>query len=447
VTTRTLGGLAALAALASACASPRAAPRELPEPLYAAAPAATAQRDEEDDEEIEDDHASAERIADVLQRVASARGLPVRREVRGRVVERPEMLEQVRARIEAETPRDLLRLQGEALTALELVPPTYDVPDGLYRLLEGQVAGFYDQTREVLFLAEDLDRAEAFETLAHELAHALQDQAYSLDALLAYAPGQGDRLAAVHALAEGDATSASFDVAMGSAFRVSEGLLRKMIAATTAFSTAGAATPRFLQASLTAPYADGFACVQRLRREGGWPAVDRVWAAPPETTEQLLHADKLAAREPALAVAPPRLEALGPGWTADYVDVMGELGLRTVFEDWTSGALAEAAAAGWGGDSFLVARRAGPAPGDESFAVAWRVRFDTPRDAAEARAVLERRWGTTCRERADRGPLTWASARDEVALVAGPLTRRGATRTSAASCADATRWVADLLRP
>ena len=57
-----------------------------------------------------------------------------------------------------------------------------------------------------------------------------------------------------------------------------------------------------LQSSLTAPYVDGFALVQELRRRGGWPAVDKALKSLPATTEQLLHLDKLDAREAALAV-------------------------------------------------------------------------------------------------------------------------------------------------
>ena len=61
-------------------------------------------------------------------------------------------------------------------------------------------------------MASDLGEDEAEATLAHELVHALQDQRWDLESRSRYRPGDGDRSEAVSALAEGDATSAMFDV-------------------------------------------------------------------------------------------------------------------------------------------------------------------------------------------------------------------------------------------
>src|SRR6185437_16309232 len=105
--------------------------------------------------------------------------------------------------------------------------------------------------------------------------------------------------AAAHAVIEGDATSASLDVVAGSAFDVSETALRTLLELSGGAS--GVASPHVLQASLSAPYADGFAFVQRERRRGGWAAVDAALLSPPVSTEQLLHADKYAQREPPIA--------------------------------------------------------------------------------------------------------------------------------------------------
>ncbi len=139
-----------------------------------------------------------------------------------------------------------------------------------------------------------------------------------------------------------------FDVVAGSAFAVSEGALRALLADSNKASDVGATTPHVLQASLAAPYADGFAFVQRQRTAGGWSAVDAALRAPPLTTEQLLHADKYASREPPMPVAVPGVGALGPGFRAVLDDVVGEQGLRLMLEEWTTGPVAERGAAGWG---------------------------------------------------------------------------------------------------
>jgi hypothetical protein len=443
--------LAAAAALALGlgCAPPGPPAAQLPAKAPAAAAAAPPEGAPLVEACDEDDALRLVRgeVRRVLDRVAELRGLPVRRDVPSRVLDRAAILEQIRAHVDRELPEGVLASQGEVLASLELIPVDYDFAAGMYRLLEGRIAGFYEPEDATMYLVSDLSEAEAEETLAHELVHALQDQSYSLGRLLKFTAGDGDRLAAVHALVEGDATSAMFDAVAGSAFAIDEAVLRRLVAASTALSSVGD-TPRLLQESLGAPYTDGFAFVQSLRRKGGWPAVDEVWRAPPESTEQLLHPEKLAAREPAVAVAVPPIAALGPGFRAVFDDILGEQGLRIAFEEYAPRDLALAAAAGWGGDRLVLARRDDPEdPGRRAFALAFRLRFDTAADASEAARVLARRFGKACRMRAELGPVAWAARGRDVALVAGPYERRsGGGAGAAGSCAGARAWLAEVVR-
>src|SRR5262249_11497474 len=155
-------------------------------------------------------------------------------------------------------PPEVVAHQGEALAALELVPPDYDFMTGMLKLLEGRIAGFYEPEDQTMYLADDLSDDEAVETLAHELVHALQDQSFPLRPMLEFAAGDSDRVTAAHAVIEGDAMSAMLDVVAGSAFNLSETALRRLISASTALSLVGMETPRFLQSTLNAPYTDGF---------------------------------------------------------------------------------------------------------------------------------------------------------------------------------------------
>lgn len=388
------------------------------------------------------------RVRAMLARVARARGLPSTREIEIAVQGRDELLARIRAHVDREMPADVIASQGEVLTALELLPPGYDFLEGTYRLVGGRVAGFYEPEDRTMYLVDDLSDDEAEETLAHELVHALQDQRYDLAALLRYAPGESDRLTAVHALIEGDATSAMLDVTIGSAFNISDAWLRRLLTASTALSPEGAATPPVLSASLTSSYADGFAFVQALRTRGGFPAVDEALRAPPTTTEQLLHLDKFTAREPALAVAKLPLDALGPGFRAVIDDVNGEQGLRIMLEQWAPRARAEEAAAGWGGDRYVVARR-DEGEGKHAVALGMRMVFDTAKDAGELAAVLSARFGASCRERPALGPLTFRRQGLEVALVAGPFARTAGSKATASAghCAAAEAWAVALLKP
>jgi hypothetical protein len=105
----------------------------------------------------------------------------------------------------------------------------------------------------------------------------------------------------------------------------------------------------------------GLDFVSAVFNAGGWEAVDALYAAPPTTSEQIIHPEKFTANEQAVAVSDADLSTtLGAEWS-----VMGQGGLG----EWltylmlTQGAnpaaridpvIASEAAAGWGGDNFHV---------------------------------------------------------------------------------------------
>jgi hypothetical protein len=438
--------LTALLALAGCAATPASLPPPTPTPpppLQVAAP--TPAPPPAEDAAAREQSA---RVARMMKRVAAARGLPVLRPVAVGVLNRTQILAKIRAHVEAEMPPEAIAHEGEVLAALELVPDDYDFLEGSYKLIQGRIAGFYEPADRTMYLADDLDEDEAEETLAHELVHALQDQSFPLAPTISYKPGDGDRTAAAHSLIEGDATSAMFDVVAGSAFNVNERMFSGLVAASTALSTEGAVTPHLLQASLGAPYTDGFRFVQARRAQGDWPAVDAVFRALPTTTEQLLHPARYDAREPAVAVEVPSVLPLGEGFRAALDDVMGEQGMRLGFAEWTQRDVAERAAEGWGGDRYVVARRDLPGPGGRhQIALGWHMVFDSARDAGEAAAVLQGRFGAACRERPTLGPITWKREGLAIALAAGPFERTTPKPTSAGSCAVARSWVSAMLEP
>jgi hypothetical protein len=255
-----------------------------------------------------------------------------------------------------------------------------------------------------------------------------------------YKPGEGDRSSAVHSFIEGDATSTMLDITLGSAFEMDEDALRVAFVASTLLSEVGAKTPRAINSSLVAPYVDGFACVQALRRRGDWRAVDDIWRTLPETTEQLLHIDKLLAREPAEAISTPSLGVLEKdGYRPVVEDVMGEQGLRILLEDIAVRKVAKEAAAGWGGDKVVVAERL--VEGKRQIATAFRLRMDTVVDAAEVATLFERKYGKKCRERDSLGPVAWEIQGRDILLVAGPYERNVTGPRSIGSCAASKAWL------
>jgi len=426
------------------------------------------------------------KIADFLTRVAEARRLEPRARVEGQELDRAALIASVRAHVARELPPDVIRNQGELLVGLGLVPPEFDYEEGTFRLLEAQLAGFFEYRDKKMYLAADLDASAADLTLAHELVHALQDQHFDLASRMAYQPEANDRASAFQALAEGDATSAMMDVMAPErrlAVEMPDDIFAAGIEGSMSASTAGEVAPQVLRSSLIAPYIDGVLFVHALRRRGiargsadptGWAEVDRAWQSPPETTEQLLHIDKYDAREPAEKLGPvvPPAES---GWSIFYEDVFGEQGLRISAEQWMPKKAAALVADGWGGDRLAVFRRSlpndppsgsGASPTTPStrvpsgiYAVAWHIRFDAGRHDldAEARQAFkalaeslrprrEASGNTTCVERGALGPLAIARSGRDLVLAAGPYEHDGVRLRAAAHCAQTVRWATDILR-
>jgi hypothetical protein len=399
-------------------------------------------------------------IDKMLRRVELARGLKATKPVPGALLDREALIAQVKDHVAKELPPEAIRNEGLALQLLGFVPTQFDYEQAEYKLLQEQLAGYYEPADGTMYLASDLGDDDAEATLAHELVHALQDQRWDLEKRSKYRPGQGDLSEAVSALAEGDATSAMFDVMIAHAAPgsgktaidmpddvFSEQLLNGMN------EGASASAPHVMRSSLVAPYVYGTLFVHALRRQGGWYEVDRAWDDPPTTTEQILHVDKWRAHEPALVVAAPTFAALGTGWTAADEDSEGELGARIAYEEWMPKKEAAEASAGWGGDRGVLVVNGARA------AFAWRLRYDPGKTkdelAIRAFAALAAALGGSartlgdqgfvCRERPDRGPLAMTRAGADLIFTVGPTTTTtSGPWKSAGSCAVARRWTKEI---
>lgn len=405
-----------------------------------------------------------------LKLVAEVRELEPAGGVKGRVVSREEMLRKVKEELRTQMPPTVLAAQREMLVLLHTVPLDFDYEAAVLELMGDQLAGFYEPRDKTMYLAGDLGSAGSGETLAHELVHALQDQHFNLGQYLDFREDQGDFQSAVHTVAEGDATSAMIDATYGqAAIDLGDGRLQAAFRVSAELGS-GPAVPSIIKRSVVAPYVDGLEFVHWARRRAGWQEVNRIWRQLPQSTEQVLHPEKLLAREiPVDVQAPPGPRA---GAESVYRDVIGEQGLRLLFEEWMPRFKAEESASDWAGDRLVVFRDA-----DRRFALAWRVRYDTESAGergmmAFARGILAAaKQGDTmvrpeeallpvseedasaavqgdrlCRERAKRGPFALARAGERLAIVAGPFRSDGLGSATAASCPDAARWAEEVLR-
>jgi hypothetical protein len=325
-----------------------------------------------------------------LQReVEEAGGLPFRRDVPVAFLSPQELSGYLRDLFDAEYPPQVALADERLLRAFDLLPEGTDLRAVRARVLEDNVAGFYDERpdrRRLYAVSVEHSFTPMNQVvLAHELRHALQDQYAELHGAL---PGDlsdfDDRRLAWLCLLEGDATL------------VMERFVRLRLGAPEASTGGGAGSalgaqgldaaglldvpgaPEVVRDHLVQPYVAGAAFARAVWERVGPHGMRAAWASPPESTEQVLHPAKYFEREAPSAVEPP---ALPRGSRRLSEGVLGEILLRSLL-----GRGEEAAAAGWGGDAWRLADTG------RGTALSWRSAWDTERDAVEFEQSLRERF-------------------------------------------------------
>jgi hypothetical protein len=325
-------------------------------------------------------------VAAVEAQVPPLRQLEPLRPVPTRIVD-PEQLRQTLEQA-LDTPNvAAMSAEQDLLVRLGLADPGVDLRALSLATLTAQVLGLYDPTAHAMTIVNrigDFGLTARF-TVAHEYTHALQDQHFDFARLGVDASFPTDRVLALHALIEGDASLLSAQwmqqhITLGDLLDIGQLLLSSLQ------PVVPAGTPPLVERSLLFPYLDGMSFVSALYQVGGWAAVDRVYARPPTSTSEILHPDRYQAGWTPTVVAAPALgKALGSGWTRVYLDTMGEL----TFQVWLAQVLDATAArqlsAGWQGDQ--VVSWSGPSGG---WVIAWRSTWATVSDAFSVASAASR---------------------------------------------------------
>jgi uncharacterized membrane protein len=364
--------------------------------------------------------------------VEAAGGVRFKRDVEVAFLSRADLSGYVKQLFDEEYPPERARADERLLTAFDLLPAGTDLRALRAKVLEENVAGFYDERpdRRRLYAVSDERRFTAMNqiVLAHELRHALQDQYTELHEGLPDSVGDfDDRRLAFLSLLEGDAT-----LVMERFVRQRLGVLSPDVASeaavpeadTSALGASGLAdvpgAPPVVRDQLVQPYLVGVTFARALWGRGGPDALRDAWGRPPASMEQVLHPARFFAGEPPRPVSP----AVGPPAGATLVSegVLGELLVRTLL-----GEGSEAAAEGWGGDGWRLWEVGGRS------VLAWRAEWDTPRDADELWAALRERFSLR------HGPATALAGWDVFALEGGrafALRRDGADAVALVSAED-----------
>ena len=248
-------------------------------------------------------------------------------------------------------------LAARILTALGALPPGTDLRELAEETLAGQVAGLYvPGTKELLVRSSDGDPGTLeILTVAHELEHALADQALGLPVSERPDPRRADAAGARLALVEGDATLAM------------QLFSQEHLSLADRLSLLGEASlgrsqaqfdelPAFLQRQLLFPYTEGLSFVCERASDGGMRAIDRAYAHPPRSTWEILFPDEDPDGRPA---DPPALGSPPKPWRLAMRTQLGAAPLLWLLE--APGGDAAAAVAGaenavaeWRGDELAL---------------------------------------------------------------------------------------------
>jgi hypothetical protein len=294
--------------------------------------------------------------AQIEAQVEQLRELPASRAVTPTLLDEKGVRDWMARSFATQTDHAALAAQSRLLVHLGLLPGGASLEKLELDLESSQVVGFYDPETKGLYVLSASGGVGASEklTFSHEFTHALQDQHFGLDKLAIDAPDQSDRDLARTSLAEGDATLSMTQWAEKSMSLLD--LVGLGLGSASADQTAQlAAAPAILRESLMFPYEQGLNFVQAVYADGGWSAVDKLYANPPNSTSQILHPELYTAGVQPVAMTVPAVPAsLGSGWKLAMQDTMGELQFRVWLEGEHPAATqhdsAVTAVSSWGGD-------------------------------------------------------------------------------------------------
>lgn len=316
--------------------------------------------------------------SEVLKETSVIRELPVLRAVKSGAQSRLQIERMLVSKLNQQVTTDEMHALEQSLKKFGLAPGSFTYRSFIVELLTEQVAGYYDPAAQRFHLADWIQLDAQKPVMAHELTHALQDQHFNLRRFENWPRGDSDAELAAHALVEGDATLAMMyylakNPAVALAFGRSFG---SDSVASRQFDNA----PRALRETLIFPYIQGMDWATKVHQRGGWELLSKSYTRLPESTEQILHAEKYFSGERPLKVRLPDLTSVLDGskpgtadsrrqranskeqtasrrtaWKQIETDVNGEWGYYLVLDQFLKAPVeSKRAAAGWAGDRYAL---------------------------------------------------------------------------------------------
>ncbi len=316
-------------------------------------------------------------VDEILAFDSKQTGLPIKKHVKRRLTSRDEVVAYLTKHMKDE---DVKRLQRSELVLKKfgLLPREFDMEKLLVDLLREEVAGYYDPKTKTVNLLDWVPLEEQEPVLAHELTHALQDQAIGLDKWMK----KGDKDLgeikkdptpedidndeiddAREAVVEGQAQAMMFQYALaptGRSIADSPDLVQGMEAETltgTPNTKVFNEAPIFMKESLTFPYSYGMDFVVKLMATGGKEkAFADVLANPPHTTRQIMQPETYLSGERIEPMPLPEFKRDFKDYIKFDIGAMGEFDVAVLIEQYAGKELSKRLYPDWRGGYYYAAR-------------------------------------------------------------------------------------------
>lgn len=384
-------------------------------------------------------------VDQVLKFVSEDTKLPIRQPVKRKLASAGEVKQLFAERLRDDKGTQRLERSEAVLKKLGLLPRAFDLRSFFLDMLEEQVAGFYDEHTSTVYLLDWVEADQQKPVLAHELTHALQDQALGLAKWTKAAESEEDVVEkkpkksdseegdfevqpeeaafARTALLEGQAMFVLIDYLYAPVNRslATDPLLAIPFKQATTDSPQYPVlknAPLYLKKSLTFPYTFGLEFVQELLLKGGKAqAFAGALKDPPRNSRDIMTPRSYFSRERIPALRVPALQPLlGPGYQRFDVGAIGQFDVHVLLEQFADEKTARRLSPAWRGGFYYAALRphekdakdaaaaqpespapaAGESPGGdsndekgklppvapESLALAYLSRWDSPESAA-----------------------------------------------------------------
>jgi hypothetical protein len=322
----------------------------------------------------------------IEQEMEDLRGLGITTPITRTLITRDELAAKLERDFDEDYPPEEVQADVSVMAAFDFVPKDFDLRHVLLDLYSSEILGLYDEKENTFYIVSDgeLDLIDRI-TVAHETVHGLQDEQFGLDTFVDEDRLNDDQVLARTSLVEGDATLAMSAYLMAHLSEYSP----EDLASLQAGNPEGTpdpmmSAPPILRETFDFPYSYGTNFVAILQKQG-WNAVDKAFADPPQSTEQILHPEKYFSRdEPTLVSLPPLTDTLGIGWHLVEKETLGEFQTRLYLAQEVDAATADLASQGWDGDQYALYMQ-----GNDQMLI-WATVWDSPQDREEFVAAYSR---------------------------------------------------------